>query len=155
MNIIKTVSLLLLQHELINLLSVGQPFAPSPRQETKSMSIETYHQLACALAFWYPETHLHCQGKHPIHPDSLLLDQSAIFFDYIIFNGSRYYASRSVGSNRASLVDVMLPTEETRSGEILELLQVQVNNMSNLIWVAHMRWFRPWDGPRERIWDDL
>jgi hypothetical protein len=120
------------------------------------MNIETYRQLAQALSSWFSQFPVHCQGDRPRCWESIPLDHVATFLDYVVLNGSRYYASCAVGSNRASLVKVQIgPSDNLIHGEILDLIQFKHNTKAQTIWVAHMRWFRAWDGPQERIWDDL
>jgi hypothetical protein len=82
------------------------------------------------------------------------LDTYAVFYDYIVYNSSRYYASQAVGSNCAALVEVLLGADQThprprmKCGEILDLFEF--NHGTKLapipIFFAQLRWFRSWDG---------
>jgi len=89
-------------------------------------------------------------------PNSTPLDREATFFDYVIINGKRHYASRTVGSNSSSLVQVTMPGARpvVAYGEVLEIFQFD-RRSSNSVWFGRMRWFRPWYGARSKIWDDL
>ena len=122
------------------------------------MSIITYRRLAQMLTSLHPDRPVHCQSDRPLDLRSIPLNQDAIFFDYVVYKSSRYYSSRAVGTNRASLAEVYLTYSGTTSiqcGEILELFEFDEGKRGTPIWVAHMRWFREWDGPREQVWDDL
>jgi hypothetical protein len=124
------------------------------------MSRETYCKLAWTLSIHYPDFPVHCQSDRPQNPQSVLLDQIAIFYDYVIIDSFRYYASMVVGSHQASLVDVntnvnAIPSTGLRCGELLEILQVDSLRSTNgrPIWLGRICWFKEWTGPREAIWD--
>ncbi|KAG2357584.1 hypothetical protein BDR07DRAFT_1419902, partial [Suillus spraguei] len=67
--------------------------------------------------------------------------------------------SRAVGTNRSSLVHVIIPgiTVIHAYGEVLEIFQFnqRFHNVDDSLWFARMRWFVPWRGEREKVWDDL
>jgi hypothetical protein len=130
----------------------------SPRHERKIMSTITYRRLARMLTSLHPESPVHCQSDRPMDLRSVPLDQDAIFYDYVVYKGTRYYSSRAVGTNRASLVEVYMTCSgitHIQCGELLELFEFDEGKRGSPIWVAHMRWFREWDGPREAVWDEL
>jgi len=120
------------------------------------MSAETYCSLACTLCLRFPYAPVHCHGDDALVPNSTPLDREATFFDYVIVNGKRFYASRTVGSNSSSLVRVMIPGARPVAayGEVLEILQFDCRS-GDSVWFGHMCWFRPWCGACSKIWDDL
>ncbi|KAG1846632.1 hypothetical protein F4604DRAFT_1688312 [Suillus subluteus] len=140
-------------------VSAGQVYALSPRHQIKAMSTETYRLLAHTICCQYPLTPVHCRLYRAIVPHSLPLDRNAIFFDYVVINGRRYYGSRTVGSNRSSFVHVAIPGPNIQHayGEVLEIFQFDQNfrDVDTPLWLARMRWFIPWNGECERVWADL
>ncbi len=104
-------------------------------------------------------TPVHCCSDHIITPNSLPLDHTVIFFDYIVVEGKRFYASRMVGWNRSSLVRVLIPgpLPIDAYGEVLEILQIgqDFRNVGYPLWLAWMRWFKRWSQERDQIWDEL
>ncbi|KAG1844856.1 hypothetical protein DFJ58DRAFT_843947 [Suillus subalutaceus] len=82
-----------------------------------------------------------------------------VFFDYVVIDSKRYYASRAVGTNCSCLVHVIIPgtTVIHAYGEVLEIFQFNQNlrNVDDSLWFACMHWFVPWRGEREKVWDDL
>ncbi|KAG1723042.1 hypothetical protein EDB19DRAFT_1916289 [Suillus lakei] len=46
----------------------------------------------------------------PLVAHSLPLNRQAIFFEYVILGGKRYYASRTVGSNCSSFIHAIIPS---------------------------------------------
>jgi hypothetical protein len=123
------------------------------------MSTETYRLLAHTICCRYPLTPVHCRSDQAIVPHSLPLDQNATFFDYVIINSRRYYGSRTVGSNRSSFVHVAIPGPVVQHayGEVLEIFQFNQNfrDADTPLWLARLRWFVPWNGEREKVWEDL
>jgi len=138
--------------------AADRPFMLSPRREQKIMSTVTYRRLAQMLTSLHPDTPVHCQSDRPMDFRSIPIDQNAIFYDYVVYKSVRYYSSRAVGTNRASLVEVDLTCSgiaHIQCGEILELFEFDEGKRGSPIWIAHMRWFREWNGPREVVWDEL
>ena|SRR6267154_6438564 len=137
----------------------GVPYVLSPRRQTRNMSSETYHLLAHMICTQYPATPFHCQSVHAITPNSLPLNHMAIFFEYVVVNGKRFYASRTVGWNKSSLIYVIIlgPLPMDEYGEILEILQINQDfwNTGHPLWLARVRWLKPWCGERDQIWDNL
>lgn len=137
----------------------GVPYALSPRRQTKVMSTETYRQLADTICLRFPSTPIHRRSDRAVLPGSLPLDYSATFFEYVVVDGKRYYASRMVGWNKSSFVHVVIPgTSLTDAcGEILEVFQFDQDfrQAGCPLWLARVRWFRPWSGEHEGIWDNL
>ena len=124
------------------------------------MSQETYHKLAWTLSIKYPDFPVHCQSQRPLNPQSVPLDQKATFYDYVVINGKRYYASSAVGSRQASLVEInvngnTIPPATLKCGELLEILQVDnlLSRNGHPIWLGRMRWFKEWTLPWEAVWD--
>ena len=134
-------------------------YALSPRRQLRNMSSETYHLLAHTLCTTYPATPVHCRSERVVLPNSLPLKHTAIFFEYVVVNGKRFYASRTVGWNKSSLVHVVIPGPLPKDayGEVLEILQIDQDfrNTGHPLWLTRMRWFKPWCGEREQIWDIL
>ena len=131
----------------------------SPRRQIRIMSSETYRLLAYTICIRYPATPVHCQSDRAVVPNSLPLSHTATFFEYIVVNGKRFYASRTVGWNKSSLVHVVIPGPAPKEayGEVLEILQVDqdVRNTGNPLWFVRVRWFKSWCGERDLIWDKL
>lgn len=123
------------------------------------MTTDTYRLLAQTLCFRYPLAPVHCLCDCPVVPHSLPLDRTAIFFDYVVIKGKRYYASRTVGSNRSSFVHVIIPADNPihLHGEVLEILQVDQSWREHVqsLWFARMRWFKPWQGDAGMVWNKL
>ncbi|KAF8131089.1 hypothetical protein EV363DRAFT_1166042 [Boletus edulis] len=131
----------------------------SPRHHTKALPSNSYRFLAQTLCFRFPKTPVHCRHQIPLVPNSTP-SYNATFFDYVIVNGKRYYASRTVGSNRSSLVHVIIPgTPPTHAfGEVLEIFQIDQpldNNQACSLWFVHTRWFMSWRGDLDSVWADL
>jgi len=123
------------------------------------MSSDTYRLLADTICSRYPGTPVHCRSDSVVSPNSVPLERTATFFEYVVIDGKRYFASRTVGLNRSSLVHVIIPGMSPIHGygEILEIFQFnQVFSLTNSpLWLAQVRWFKPWSGERETIWDEL
>ncbi|KAG1790943.1 uncharacterized protein HD556DRAFT_1445718 [Suillus plorans] len=135
----------------------GQSYALSPRHQKTLMTTDTYRLLAQTLCFRYPLAPVHCLCDHPVVPHSLPLDHTAIFFDYVVIKGKRYYASRTVGSNRSSFVHVIIPADNPihLHGEVLEIFQVDQSWREHVqsLWFARMHWFKPWQGDAGMVWN--
>jgi hypothetical protein len=140
-------------------LIAGIPYALSPRHQARKLSSETYRLLAHSISTRYPETPVHCRSDRAVLPNSLPLEHTAIFFEYVVVNSKRFYASRTVGWNKSSLVHVLIPgpTPKDAYGEVLEILQINQDfrNIGHPLWLAQVRWFKPWHGERDQIWDNL
>ena len=123
------------------------------------MSSDTYRLLADEICLRYPLTPIHCRSDAAAASNSLLLDRKAIFFEYVVINGKRYYASWTVGWNKSSFVRVLIPrvSPVTAYGELLEIFQFSQNfgQTDCPLWLARVRWLTPWDGERDSIWDTL
>jgi hypothetical protein len=134
-----------------------QAYSLSPRRERQRMGTETYRLLARTLNSWYPDQPVHCQSEHPSNARSIPLDQLATFYDYIIYKRRRHYASRAVGSNRSSLIEVYLADAPGQSncGELLNIFDNTLYNHSVPKLFGRVRWFKEWTGPREDIWASL
>ena len=124
------------------------PYALSPRHQTRSMSSETYRLLVHLICLRFPTTPVHCRSDHIVTPNSLLLDHTVIFFDYVVVEGKRFYASRMVGWNWSSLIRILIPgpLPIDAYGEVLEILQIgqDFRNVGYPLWLARMRWFKWW-----------
>ena|SRR5271170_1154617 len=138
----------------------GQEYQFSSRCEDRLMTTNMYRQLAKTLSSWNPGMPYHCQSDRPTNPNSVPLDQTATFYDFVILNGSRFYSSHAVSSNRASLVEVNLVDPNSnqtflRCGELLEIFRFDQGQRGSPVWLGQMRWFREWKGEHESVWDDL
>jgi hypothetical protein len=102
---------------------------------------------------------VHCRSDRAVAPNSLPLEHIATFFEYVVVNGKRFYASRTVGWNKSSLVHAVIPGPIPKDayGEVLEILQINQDfrNTGTPLWFARVRWFKPWCGERDQIWDNL
>ncbi|KAF8431526.1 hypothetical protein L210DRAFT_3415850, partial [Boletus edulis BED1] len=132
----------------------------SPRHHTKALPSDSYRFLVQTLCFRFPKTPVHCRHQIPLVPNSTPLSYNATFFNYVIVNGKHYYASHTIGSNRSSLVHVIIPgTPPTHVfGEVLEIFQIDQpldNNQARSLWFAHTRWFMSWRGDLDSVWADL
>ena len=133
----------------------------SPRYEQKKMDRQLYYRMLCYLAEHYPLRHLHSCFGRPEYPDSQPLFENALFFDYVVLQGHRYYASIQSGTKHSSLVEVELPSIDQPAGhrpkrgrgELLRLIQFQQSPNESPAWVAQMRWFKPWTGVYDTVWD--
>jgi len=123
------------------------------------MSSETYWLLARAICLRFPNSPVHCRHENPVVPNSIPLAYNAMFFKYVILNGKRYYASRTVGSRRSSLVHIVIPgvTVTHAFGEVLEIFQFSQHfrETDSVLWFARMRWLKPWNGDDEEVWTEL
>lgn len=110
----------------------------------------TYCLLAYTLCLCYPATPIHCHSDYALTSNSLLLENMAMFFKYIIINGKQFYTFLTVGSNRSSLVHVVIPGLFPTDiyGKVLEILQIDQDfqNKGYLLWLTCMQWFKPWYG---------
>ncbi|KIK33735.1 hypothetical protein CY34DRAFT_26988 [Suillus luteus UH-Slu-Lm8-n1] len=73
-------------------------------------------------------TDAHCHMDHLLLSHSLPLNQQAIFFNYVVLCGKRYYASWTTGSNHLSFIHVIIPNNGSPChvyGEILEIFQFE------------------------------
>jgi hypothetical protein len=131
----------------------------SPRRHTENMSTDMYRLLAEIISHRFPLTPVHCRSVRSALPHSLPLERTATFFEYVIIEGKRYHASRTVGTNKSSFAHVLIPGPSLVNayGEILEIFQVNqpLQQKDRPLWFVQMRWFKPWSGEREEIWDDL
>lgn len=133
------------------------PYALSPRRQLQNMLSDTYRLLANEICLRYPLTPVHCRSDAIVASNSLPLDRKAIFFDYVVVNGKRYYASWTVGWNKSSFVRVLIPGSSpvTAYGELLEIFQFSQDfgQTECPLWLAWVRWLTPWNGDCDSIWD--
>lgn len=120
------------------------------------MSSETYRLLQHTISTHFPETPVHCAWDLPRFPNSIPLDTTATFYDYVILDGKRYHGSSTIGSNSSSLVEVAMPDDPSHleCGELTEIFKFEQRGGFPLFF-GRVRWFKTWTGPREKIWDDL
>jgi hypothetical protein len=141
------------------LLTESVPYTFSPHHYTRHMSSDMYHLLANTICSRFPLTPIHCHLDNLVFPNSLPLERTALFFDYIVVDGKRYHASHTVRSNRLSFVHVLIPGPSSVGayGELLEVFQLNQDfrHTGSSLWLAHVRWFRLWTGEHESIWNDL
>jgi hypothetical protein len=123
------------------------------------MSSDTYRLLANEICLRYPLTPVHCRSDASAASNSLPLGCKAIFFEYVVVNGKRYYMSWTVGWNKSSFVQVLIPgsSQVTAYGELLEIFQFSQDFGQTVcpLWLVRVRWLTPWDGERDSIWDNL
>jgi hypothetical protein len=135
------------------------PYAFSPRHHTKTMLSDTYRLLADSICSRFPSTPVHCHSDNAVLPNSLPLERTAVFFDYVVVDGKRYHASHTMGCNRSSFVHVLIPGPHPVDayGELLEIFQFNQDfqHTGSSLRMARVRWFNPWTGECENIWDDL
>ena len=141
------------------LLTGSVPYAFSPCHHTKNMLSDTYRFLANTISSRLPSTPVHCRSDNPVLPNSLPLERTAVFFDYVVVDGKRYHASQTVRCNRSSFIHVLIPGPHPVDayGELLEVFQFNQDfrHTGPSLRLAQVRWFSPWTGDRESIWDDL
>jgi hypothetical protein len=137
----------------------GVPYALSPRRQIRNMSSDTYRLLAHTISDRFPSRPIHCRSDRAVTPSSIPLEITTTFFEYVVVNGKRFHASRTVGWNKSSLVRAVIPgpIPKDAHGEVLEILQINQDfqNTGCPLWFARMRWFKPWYGERDQIWDNL
>lgn len=126
------------------------------------MSSETYRLLQKTLSTHFPDTPVHCAWDHPRVPNSMPLDTSATFYDYVILDGKRYHASSTVGSHSSSLIEVEIQgdgpdgvTSRLECAELTEVFRFEQRGSDAPLFFCRVRWFKSWTGHREAIWDDL
>ena len=134
-------------------------FGLSPRRHTDNMASDMYQLIAKTISTQFLLTPVHCRSDSPLLSNSIPLERTATFFEYIIIEGKRYHASRTVGINKSSFVHVVIPgpSPVNTYGEILEIVQVnqQFQQGGHPLWFVRMRWFKAWAGEREQLWDEL
>ena len=132
-------------------------FGLSPRHQNRAMPSDTYRLLAGTISLCFPSTPVHPRSERAFNPQSMPLDRNATFFEYVVVDGKRYYASRTVGWCKSSFVHVVIPgpTAINAHGEVLELFQFDQDfrQTGTPLWFARVRWFKPWTGERESTWD--
>jgi hypothetical protein len=123
------------------------------------MPLDTYRLLAKTINFRYPSAIIHCHADHVLSSNSMPLDCAATFFEYVVIDGNRFYASRTVGRNKSSFVHAIIPglPPVDAYGEVLEIFwfDQDIRPIGCPLWFAHLRWFKPWLGEREKLWDEL
>ncbi len=137
----------------------GVPYALSPHCQIRTIPSETYRLLAHAICLRYPATPVHCRSERPLTSNSLPLHHSATFFEYVVIDGKRFYASRTVGWNKSSFVHVVIPgtSPQDAYAEVLEILQIDQDfrNAGHPLWLAQVRWLKPWRRECDQIWDKM
>jgi len=142
---------------ILNIACVS--YGLSPRRHKDNMSSDTYQLVVEAICSRFPLTPVHCRSERPIFPNSLPLERTATFFEYVVIGGKHYHASRAVGTNKSSFAHVIIPGLSLANvyGEVLEFIQVnqQIQQNGRPLWFIRMRWFKAWAGEREQLWDNL
>lgn len=126
----------------------------------KAMGSETYQLVAQMICLHFPETPVHCRHQAATMSNSLPLSYEATFFDYVILNGKRYYASHAVRGNWSSFVHVVIPGESATHAfrEILKIFQIYQllrAGMNHMLWFACLWWFKSWEGDLDDVWANL
>ncbi len=115
--------------------------------------------LIDGVPYRYPATPVHCRSERPLTSNSLPLHHSATFFEYVVIDGKRFYASRTVGWNKSSFVHVVIPgtSPQDAYAEVLEILQIDQDfrNAGHPLWLAQVRWLKPWRRECDQIWDKM
>lgn len=120
------------------------------------MDSELYMSLLKYFNAVYPQWHVHSYLARPQHADSTPLTDTVILFDYVTMRGQRFYSSSFSGVRSSALAEVQVPWLPTSAcGEILEIFQFQQNISQPVLWLARMRWFKPWSGDCEAVWTQL
>ena len=120
------------------------------------MSTDLYQATLRYFQRKYPHWHIHSRFGRRLFTDSLPLTQEVISFDYVTLNGQRFYAERQSGNGAASLIEAKVSwSQQLAAGKLLDVFQFQQDAHHPPLWLAHVRWFKPWTGPREAIWDQL
>jgi hypothetical protein len=135
------------------------PYSFSPRHQTSDLSWDTYRHLVDTISFRFPHSPVHCRADRVVAHNSIPLERSTVFFEYVIIDGKRYYASNTTGCNRSSLVHICLPGSAPNDayGEILEIFQVSqhLRKVGHPLSFARVHWFKGWLGERDILWDEL
>jgi len=135
------------------------PYAFSPYHHIKNMSSDTYRLLTNMICSRFPSTPVHCQSDTAVLPNSIPLECTALFFDYVVVDGKRYHASHMVRCNMSSFVHILIPGPQPVDayGELLEVFQFNQDfqHSGSLLRLACVRWFSAWTGEWESIWEDL
>jgi len=89
------------------------------------MSSDTYRLLAKTICCCFLSTPVHHHSDWAVNPHGVPLNCTATFFEYVIVDGKRYYASRTVGWSKSSFIHIMIPGPTTidAHGEVLEIIQ--------------------------------
>lgn len=123
------------------------------------MSSDTYRLVAETICKRFPLTPVHCRSDRPLISNSLPLERTATFLEYVVIEGKRYHASRTAGTNRSSFAHIVIPglSPIDAYGEIIEIIQVnQRIQQSDLpLWFLRMRWFKSWTSEYNQLWDEL
>ena len=100
----------------------------SLRRHKESMSSDTYRLVAETICLQFPMTPVHCRSDCPLFPNSIPLNKSATFFEYVIVEGKRYHASRMIGTAKSSLAHVVIPgpSPVDTFGEVLRSKDLKV-----------------------------
>lgn len=118
-----------------------------------------YRYLADTISRRFPQTPVHCRADRVVAHNSVPLDRSAVFFEYVVMDGKHYYASLMVGWNRSSLVHIRIPAAAPNDvyGEILDIFEVSQNfrKIGHSMWFARVHWFKAWKGEHDVLWDEL
>jgi len=119
------------------------------------MLLDTYRLLADKICLRYPLTPIHCHLDAAVASNSLPLDHKAIFFEYVVVNGKRYYASWTVGWNKSSFIWVLIlgSSQVTAYRELLEIFQFSQDFGQTVcpLWLAWVRWLTLWESKRDSI----
>jgi hypothetical protein len=132
-------------------------FGLSPRHQNRAMPSDTYRLLVGMISLCFPSTPVHPCSDRAFNPQSMPLDCNATFFEYVVVDGKRYYASRTVGWCKPSFVHVIIPgpTAINAHREVFKLFQFDqdFHQTGTPLWFARVRWFKPWTGECESTWD--
>lgn len=126
----------------------------SPRQKVSDMSTELYSGLLNYFHVHYPSWHLHEAWQLRPHPASEPMVRTAVFFDYVHIYGRKFYAANLSGNAATSLIEAYVPwSMSTACGQVLDIFQFQQAIEHTPVWLARVRWFRPWEGNTPGLWN--
>lgn len=146
--------LTILLHCCIATAEFTEQYLLSKWHKVGEMSSETYSALLQYFRVKYPHWPIHSRYQVPTVANSSPLTSTVIFFDYVELRGQRFYAENLSGNTSASNIDAHVPwSAQNACGKLLDVFQFQQRVDSPPIWLAYVRWFKPWEGAREDVWD--
>jgi hypothetical protein len=121
----------------------GVQFRFSPSFTCVEMTDALYSRVYDFLILINPNIALHTHNVPPPSKNSLTLSNEAYFFDYIILNRRRYYASNKARSNTESLV-ALHARDRIWVGELKNIFKLKQPGVSGDIQCfGDVYWFRP------------
>ena len=141
-------------HQTTDTAEMTENYTLSKRHKTAELSSESYAALLTYFHQKYPIWRVHSRYSIDVFPDSLPLTSTVVFFEYVELRGQRFHAQNFSGNSTTSNIDVHVPwSSRTHCGELLEIFQFQQSVSLPPIWLARVKWFKPWEGQHEAVWD--